>query len=198
MAALPAVGPAASRPQARQRQLTVGLPAHRIRLARAGSLALDHLSHFGSVCSHPSRGRLRPQARLPMRQLLAPSNGVLLSVPGRGSFRTMVADELPSVLDARAEAAHDATQYGPIMPLTSRFPLSPSGGQLTPSSALPSGPVTRPFGRRYAVRPVECGTARSLRTGSGPSPPRSPTMAGGRCQAPASPSPARRHIMPSR
>lgn len=45
----------------------------------------------------------------------------------------------------------------PLMPLTSRFPLSPSGGQLTPSSALPSGPATRPFGLRYGVRPVECG-----------------------------------------
>lgn len=43
------------------------------------------------------------------------------------------------------------------MPFTSRFPLSPSGGRLTPSSALPSGPATRPFGMRYAVRPVECG-----------------------------------------
>jgi hypothetical protein len=45
----------------------------------------------------------------------------------------------------------------PLMPFTSRFPLSPSGGQLTPSSAMPSGPATRPFGLRYAVRPVECG-----------------------------------------
>ena len=43
------------------------------------------------------------------------------------------------------------------MPFTSRFPLSPSEGRLTPSSALPSGPATRPFGLRYAVRPVECG-----------------------------------------
>lgn len=45
----------------------------------------------------------------------------------------------------------------PLMPLTSRFTLSPSGGQVTPSSALPSGPATRPFGLRYAVRPIECG-----------------------------------------
>lgn len=45
----------------------------------------------------------------------------------------------------------------PLMPFTSRFSLSPSGGRLTPSSALPSGPATRPFGLRYAVRPVECG-----------------------------------------
>lgn len=45
----------------------------------------------------------------------------------------------------------------PLMPLPSRFPLSPSGGRLTPSSALPSGPTTRPFGLRYAVRPMECG-----------------------------------------
>lgn len=45
----------------------------------------------------------------------------------------------------------------PLMPLTSRFPLSPSGGQVTPSSALPSGPATRPFGLRYAVRPIEYG-----------------------------------------
>jgi hypothetical protein len=45
----------------------------------------------------------------------------------------------------------------PLMPFTSRFPLSPSGGQLTPSAAVPSGPTTRPFGLRYAVRPVECG-----------------------------------------
>ena len=50
------------------------------------------------------------------------------------------------------------TQSGPdpLMPLTSRFPLSPSGGRLTPSSVPPSGPATRPFGLRYAVRPVEC------------------------------------------
>jgi hypothetical protein len=45
----------------------------------------------------------------------------------------------------------------PLMPVTSRFPLSPSGGLLVPSSALPSGAATRPFGLRYAVRPVECG-----------------------------------------
>lgn len=45
----------------------------------------------------------------------------------------------------------------PLMPLTSRFPLSPSGGRVTPSSVLPSGPATRPFGLRYAVRPVESG-----------------------------------------
>lgn len=45
----------------------------------------------------------------------------------------------------------------PLLPFTSRFPLSPSEGRLTPSSAVPSGPATRPFGLRYAVRPVECG-----------------------------------------
>jgi hypothetical protein len=45
----------------------------------------------------------------------------------------------------------------PLMPFTSRFPLSPSGGLITLSSAVPSGPDTRPFGLRYAVRPVECG-----------------------------------------
>ncbi len=45
----------------------------------------------------------------------------------------------------------------PLMPFTSRFPLSPSGGRLMPSSAVPSGPATRPFGLRYAVRPVEYG-----------------------------------------
>jgi hypothetical protein len=45
----------------------------------------------------------------------------------------------------------------PLMPFTSRFPLSPSGGRVTPSSALPSGSLTRPFGLRYAIRPVECG-----------------------------------------
>lgn len=45
----------------------------------------------------------------------------------------------------------------PLMPFTTRFPLSSSEGRLTPSSALPSGPFTRPFGLRYAVRPVECG-----------------------------------------
>ncbi|MGH3800482.1 MAG: hypothetical protein ACRDTD_10190 [Pseudonocardiaceae bacterium] len=43
------------------------------------------------------------------------------------------------------------------MPFTSRFPLSPSGGRITPSSAVPSGSATRPFGLRYAVQPVECG-----------------------------------------
>jgi hypothetical protein len=45
----------------------------------------------------------------------------------------------------------------PLMPFTSRFPLSPSGSRLTSSLALPSGPATRPFGLRYAVRPVACG-----------------------------------------
>ncbi len=49
------------------------------------------------------------------------------------------------------------TQPDPLMPVTSRFPLSPSGGQVTPSSATPSGPTTRPFGMRHAVRPVESG-----------------------------------------
>ncbi|MGH3694059.1 MAG: hypothetical protein ACRDRX_08775 [Pseudonocardiaceae bacterium] len=45
----------------------------------------------------------------------------------------------------------------PLMPFTSRFPLSPSGGRLMPSSATPSGAAMRPFGLRYAVRPAECG-----------------------------------------
>lgn len=43
------------------------------------------------------------------------------------------------------------------MPVTSRFPLSPSGGRLIPSSAVPSGATTRPFGLRYAVKPAQCG-----------------------------------------
>lgn len=45
----------------------------------------------------------------------------------------------------------------PLMPFTSRFPLSPSGGRLTPSSAAPSGAATRPFGLRYAVKPAQYG-----------------------------------------
>lgn len=45
----------------------------------------------------------------------------------------------------------------PLIPFTNRFPLSPSDGRLIPSSAPPSGPPTRPFGMRYAVRPIECG-----------------------------------------
>jgi hypothetical protein len=45
----------------------------------------------------------------------------------------------------------------PLMPLTSRFPLSPGAGSFVPSLALPSGPDTRPFGMRFAVRPVEAG-----------------------------------------
>lgn len=45
----------------------------------------------------------------------------------------------------------------PLMPFTSRFPLSPREGRVTPSPSAPSGPATRPFGLRYAVRPVECG-----------------------------------------
>jgi hypothetical protein len=45
----------------------------------------------------------------------------------------------------------------PLVPLTSRFPLTPSGGRVTPDPAPPSGPATRPFGLRYAVRPFECG-----------------------------------------
>lgn len=53
--------------------------------------------------------------------------------------------------------SHDGGLPDPLMPFTSRFPLSPSGGRVMPSSALPSGPLTRPFGLRYAVRPAECG-----------------------------------------
>lgn len=45
----------------------------------------------------------------------------------------------------------------PLVPFTSRFPLSPSGGRITPSSALPSGPASRPFGLRFAVVPLDCG-----------------------------------------
>lgn len=45
----------------------------------------------------------------------------------------------------------------PLMPFTSRFPLSPRGGRVSVSPVLPSGSLTRPFGLRYAVRPVECG-----------------------------------------
>lgn len=53
--------------------------------------------------------------------------------------------------------SYDGEIPDPLMPFTSRFPLSPSGGRLTPSSAMPSGAATRPFGLRYAVGPVECG-----------------------------------------
>lgn len=45
----------------------------------------------------------------------------------------------------------------PLMPLTSRFPLSPGAGRFMPSSERPTGPDTRPFGLRFAVRPVELG-----------------------------------------
>jgi hypothetical protein len=45
----------------------------------------------------------------------------------------------------------------PLMPLTSRFPLSPGAGQFVPSSEGPTGPDTRPFGLRFGVRPVELG-----------------------------------------
>lgn len=51
--------------------------------------------------------------------------------------------------------SYDGGIPDPLMPFTSRFPLSPSEGRVTPSSALPSGPSTRPFGLRYAVPPVE-------------------------------------------
>lgn len=44
----------------------------------------------------------------------------------------------------------------PLIPFTSRFPLSPGGGRVRPSSASPCGSLTRPFGLRYAVRPAEC------------------------------------------
>jgi hypothetical protein len=43
------------------------------------------------------------------------------------------------------------------MPITSRFPLVPRNGVIASTSASPSGPTTRPFGLRYAVRPVQCG-----------------------------------------
>ncbi len=42
----------------------------------------------------------------------------------------------------------------PLVPVTSRFPLSSSAGQVWSSSAVPSGPGTRPFGLRFAVQPV--------------------------------------------
>lgn len=45
----------------------------------------------------------------------------------------------------------------PLMPLTSRFPLSPQAGRVIPSSAAASGPATRPFGLRFAVRPAASG-----------------------------------------
>ncbi|MGH3912148.1 MAG: hypothetical protein ACRDTC_01860 [Pseudonocardiaceae bacterium] len=51
----------------------------------------------------------------------------------------------------------DGGMPDPLMPFTNRFPLSPSEGRITPSSALSSGPSTRPFGLRYAVRPIEYG-----------------------------------------
>ncbi|MGH3622316.1 MAG: hypothetical protein ACRDQ5_11065 [Sciscionella sp.] len=45
----------------------------------------------------------------------------------------------------------------PLMPLTSRFPLSPGAGRFVPSSERPSEPGTRPFGMRFGVRPIEYG-----------------------------------------
>jgi hypothetical protein len=47
--------------------------------------------------------------------------------------------------------------HDPLMPLTSRFPLSPGSGAFVPNSAPPSGPESRPFGLRFGVRPVEYG-----------------------------------------
>lgn len=53
------------------------------------------------------------------------------------------------------------SEYGgtpdPLMPFTSRFPLSPVQGRVEPSTVGPSGVESRPFGMRYAVRPVEAG-----------------------------------------
>ena len=54
-----------------------------------------------------------------------------------------------------ARDAPDASD--PLMPFTSRFPLSPSGGRITPCSALPSGQTSRPFGLRFSVVPIDCG-----------------------------------------
>jgi len=45
----------------------------------------------------------------------------------------------------------------PLMPLTSRFPLTPGAGRFVPSPERPSGPDTRPFGLRFGVRPIEYG-----------------------------------------
>ena len=45
----------------------------------------------------------------------------------------------------------------PLMPLASRFPLSPGAGPFVASSDLPSGPDTRPYGMRFGVRPVGAG-----------------------------------------
>lgn len=78
-------------------------------------------------------------------------------VSERSAFRR---DELVSELsDLCAWRMAEAVPGVPdlLVPITSRFPLSPSGGRLTPSSAAPSGPATRPFELRYAERPAECG-----------------------------------------
>lgn len=44
-----------------------------------------------------------------------------------------------------------------LVPLTSRFPLSLAGGAVPVHPDAPSGADTRPFGMRFAVRPVEAG-----------------------------------------
>lgn len=45
----------------------------------------------------------------------------------------------------------------PLMPLTARFPLSPAQGRIVPNLDSPSSGGNRPFGMRYAVKPVEAG-----------------------------------------
>ncbi len=45
----------------------------------------------------------------------------------------------------------------PFMSFGSRFPLSPPQGRLEPASDDRPGGRARPFGMRYAVRPVQAG-----------------------------------------
>jgi hypothetical protein len=52
---------------------------------------------------------------------------------------------------------YPAGSSDPLMPSTSRFPLSPGSGPFIASPALPSGSDTRPFGMSFGVCPFEAG-----------------------------------------
>lgn len=51
----------------------------------------------------------------------------------------------------------------PLVPVTSRFPLTSNRGRVLPSSETPTGPDTRPFGMRFAVVPQMSGNGHSKR-----------------------------------
>lgn len=52
----------------------------------------------------------------------------------------------------------------PLMPLTARFPLSPAQGRIIPNPDAPSRGGNRPFGMRFAVKPIKVGKHEKIPT----------------------------------